>query len=189
MKHQTWCGLTAKMGTVLAGVFSIMATHMHLIFERRHLGNGNCTDSLQTQNINVLSRFLICWSFRIILSVSLITMMVSCLLLYSVFAKIYEGLMSYIVWILTYEFINLTVQVLTDEFSVSLVRAMRWFGWVSRASLHCFWLHFVLTQAHILYQSKKQGNIVSYHRRISVGVGETHQRKSKIINFIHHYSD
>ncbi|XP_051008581.1 transmembrane protein 217 [Acomys russatus] len=189
MKRQTWCGLTAKMGAVLAGVFSIMATHMHLIFERRHLGNGNCTDGLQTQKINVLSRFLICWSFRVILFMSLTTMMVSCLLLYSVYAKIYGGLMSYAAWILTYEFTNLTVQILTDEFSIALVRAMRWFGWVSRASLHCFWLYFVITHAQTIYQSKKQGNIISYHRRTSLGIVDAPRRKSRIVNFTHHYND
>ncbi|XP_032744851.1 transmembrane protein 217-like [Rattus rattus] len=189
MKNQSWCGLTAKMGTVLSGVFSVMATHMHLIFERKHLGNGNCTDNVHSQGINILSHFFICWSFKIVLSLSLITMLVSCFLLYSVYAQIYEGLMSYTVWIIIYEAVNLAVQTLTDEFSVALVRAMRWFGWVSRASLHCFWLYFVVTHAQIIYQSKKQGNIITYHRRISLGIGETPRRKSKIINFIPHYSD
>lgn len=189
MKHQTWCGLTAKMGTVLSGVFSIMATHMHLIFERKHLGNSNCTDNLQMQDINMLSRFFICWSFRITVFTSFVTTVVSFFLLYSVYAKIYEGLMSYTGWIITYEFTNLAVQIFTDEFSTALVRAMRWFGWVSRASLHCFWLYFVVTYAQVIYQSKKQGNIISYHRRISLGSGDTPRRKSKIINFIHHYGD
>ncbi|CAH6789931.1 transmembrane protein 217 [Phodopus roborovskii] len=186
MKQQNWCGLTAKMGTVLSGVFSIMATHMHVIFERKHLGNGNCTDNLQSRGIDVVSHFLICWSFKIVLLLSFITMAVSGFLLYSVYAQIYGGLMCYTIWIFTYESINLAIQILTNEFSVALVRAMRWFGWVSRASLHSFCLYFVVTHAQIIYQSKKQGNILSYHRRISLGTGDTPRRKSKIINFIHH---
>uniref|UniRef100_A0A8C2MCC6 Transmembrane protein 217 n=2 Tax=Cricetulus griseus TaxID=10029 RepID=A0A8C2MCC6_CRIGR len=186
MKQQNWFGLTAKMGTVLSGVFSIMATHMHLIFERKHLENSNCTDNLQSQFTNVVSHFIICWSFKIVLLLSLVTMAVSCFLLYSVYAQIYGGLMSYTIWIFTYESINLAVQIFTNEFSVALVRAMRWFGWVSRASLHSLCLYFVVTHAQIIYQSKKQGNIISYHRRISLGAGDAPRRKSKIITFIHH---
>lgn len=188
MKPQSWYGLTSKMGTVLSGVFSIMATHMHLIFERKHLGNGNCTENFQTHGISILGHFFICWSFRIILFLSIFTMIASCFLLYSVYAQIYEGLMGYTIWIITYESTNLAVQTLTDEFSVALVRAMRWFGWVSRASLHCFWLYFVITHAQVIYQSKKQGNILTYHRRISLGSGDSPRRKSKIIHFIQHYS-
>ncbi|XP_055463251.1 transmembrane protein 217 [Psammomys obesus] len=189
MKHQTWCGLTAKIGTVLSGVFSIMAAHMHIIFEKKHLGDGNCMEKVQMQDINVLSRFFICWSFRIVTFTSFVTMVASCFLLYSVYAKIYEGLMSYTGWIITYELTNLAVQIFTDEFSIALIRAMRWFGLVARASLHCFWLFFVITYAQFIYQSKKQGNIISYHRRISLGGGDAPRRKSKIVNFIHHYND
>lgn len=188
MKQRSLYGLTAKMGTVLSGVFSIMATHMHLIFERKHLGTGNCTENFQAHGLNVVGHFFICWSFQIVLFTSVVTMVASCFLLYSVYAQIYEGLMSYTVWILVYESTNLAVQTLTDEFSVALVRGMRWFGWVSRASLHCFWLYFVVTQAQIIYQSKKQGNILTYHRRISLGSGDHPRRKSKIIHFAQHYS-
>lgn len=188
MKQRSLYGLTAKMGTVLSGVFSIMATHMHLIFERKHLGTGNCTENFQAHGLNVVGHFFICWSFQIVLFTSVVTMVASCFLLYSVYAQIYEGLMSYTVWILIYESTNLAVQTLTDEFSVALVRGMRWFGWVSRASLHCFWLYFVVTQAQIIYQSKKQGNILTYHRRISLGSGDHPRRKSKIIHFAQHYS-
>lgn len=189
MRQQNWYGLSAKMGTVLSGAFSIMATHMHLIFEKEHFGNNNCTSSLQSQGINVVRYFFICWSFKIILFLSLVTMAVSCFLLYSVYAQIYGGLMSYTIWIFTYESINLVVQILTDEFCMTLVRAMRWFGWVSRASLHSFCLYFVVTHAQIIYQSKKQGNILSYHRRISLGAGDNSRRKSKILTFIHHYNE
>lgn len=189
MKQQSWYGLSAKMGTVLSGVFSIMATHMHLIFEKKQFGSSNCTNNLQSQGINVVKYFFICWSYKIILFLSLVTMAVSCFLLYSVYAQIYGGLMSYTIWIFTYESINLVVQILTDEFCRTLVRAMRWFGWVSRASLHSFCLYFVVTHAQIIYQSKKQGNILSYHRRISLGTGDAPRRKSKILNFIPHYNE
>ncbi|KAL1771687.1 transmembrane protein 217 isoform X1 [Sigmodon hispidus] len=186
MKQQNWCGLTTKMSTVLSGVFSIMATHMHLIFEGKHLGNGNCTNFLQSQNFNVVSHIFICESFKIVLILSLITMMLSCLLLYSVYAQIYGGLMIYTIWILIYEATNLAIQILTYEFCEALIRAMRLFGWVTRASLHSFYLYFVITHAQIIYQSKKQGNILSYHRRMSLGGGDAPRRKSKILSFIHH---
>ncbi|XP_036024346.1 transmembrane protein 217 [Onychomys torridus] len=189
MKQQRWYWMSAKTGTVLSGVFSIMATHMHLIFERRHLGVSNCTDIHHGQGINMVGHFFVCWSLRIVILLSIVTMAVSCFLLYSVYAQIYGGLMSYTIWIFTYESITLAIQILTDELSVALVRAMRWFGWVTRASLHSFCLYFVVSHAQIIYQSKKQGNILSYHRRVSMGSRDTTRRKSKILNFIPHYND
>ncbi|KAM4835435.1 transmembrane protein 217-like isoform 1-T2 [Thomomys bottae] len=190
MKQKRWCGMTAKMGTMLSGVFSIIITHLYLIFEQKHLENGNCTD-ISTQNQrsfrHKLSNFIICWSFRIILFQSFITMIISFLLLYSVYAQIYRGLVIYSAWIFIYEAINLVIQIITNDFNIEEVRIVRWSGLVCRDLLHGFWMFFVFNYMQIIYKSQKQGNIV-YSRRMSVLNGETPRRKSKIISFVHHYN-
>uniref|UniRef100_G3QNX3 Transmembrane protein 217 n=1 Tax=Gorilla gorilla gorilla TaxID=9595 RepID=G3QNX3_GORGO len=170
MKQQQWCGMTAKMGTVLSGVFTIMAVDMYLIFEQKHLGNGSCTAITPKYRgaSNIINNFIICWSFKIVLFLSFITILISCFLLYSVYAQIFRGLVIYIVWIFFYETANVVIQILTNnDFDIKEVRIMRWFGLVSRTVMHCFWMFFVINYAHITYKNRSQGNIISYKRRIS----------------------
>ncbi|XP_055120291.1 transmembrane protein 217 isoform X4 [Symphalangus syndactylus] len=170
MKQQQWCGMTAKMGTVLSGVFTIMAVDMYLIFEQKHLGNGSCTEiTLKYKAVSdIINNFIICWSFKIVLFLSFITIIISCFLLYSVYAQIFRGLVIYVVWIFFYETANVVIQILTNnDFGIKEVRIMRWFGLVSRTVMHCFCMFFVINYAHITYKNQSQGNIISYKRRIS----------------------
>ncbi|XP_003986161.1 transmembrane protein 217 [Felis catus] len=190
MRQQHWFGMTAKMGTVLSGVFTIVATNMYLIFEHRYIRNNNCTDNhLLNKSASVLiSQFIICWAFNMVFFLSFITLIISCFLLYSVYAQIHRGLMTYIIWILFYEAVNIIVQIFTNNDSViEEVRVVRWFGLMSRIFMHCFWIFYVISYAHIIYKSQSPGNIISYNRRISTGNGVFLRRKSKIINFTRHY--
>lgn len=101
MKQKRWCGMTAKIGTVLSGVFTIVATNMYLIFEQKYLRSSNCADfNPQSKSTNILiNHFFICWSFSIVLFLSCITIIISCLLIYSVYAKICRSMVIYIIWI------------------------------------------------------------------------------------------
>ncbi|XP_008261074.2 transmembrane protein 217 isoform X1 [Oryctolagus cuniculus] len=190
-KPLRWCGMTAKMGTVLSGVFTIMATKMYLIFEEKHLGNHNCLKTgPQDSADDAINEFIICHSWKIVFYLSAFTILVSVFLLYSVYIQLYRGLMTYVIWILFYETVNIIIQVLTNtDLSPTEVRVLRWFGLVSRAFMHCFWVFYVIAYAHIIYKTQSQGNILYYNRRISMGGGEAPRRKSKIISFIHHYKD
>uniref|UniRef100_A0A2K5QX18 Uncharacterized protein n=1 Tax=Cebus imitator TaxID=2715852 RepID=A0A2K5QX18_CEBIM len=98
MKQQRWCGMTAKMGSVLSGVFTILAVDMYLIFEQKYLGNGNCTEITPKDkgSSDIINNFITCWSWKIVL-----------FLLYSVYAQIFRGLVIYIVWIFFYEAVNI----------------------------------------------------------------------------------
>ncbi|XP_024413852.2 transmembrane protein 217 [Desmodus rotundus] len=192
MKQKRWCGMTTKTGTVLSGVFTIIATYMYLIFEQKHMKSSECTESNQrAKSVNVLiSQFITCWSWGIVLFLSCITFVISCLLLYSVYAQKHKGLVLYIIWILFYEAVNIVVQILTNSgTSVGEVRAMRWFGLVSRVSMHCFWMFFVMSYAQAIYKSKSQGNIISYNMRMSIGNRDFPRRKTKIISFSRHYNE
>ncbi|XP_059793459.1 transmembrane protein 217 [Balaenoptera ricei] len=188
MRRQHWCGMTAKMGSVLSGVFTIMAIDLHLIFEQKYLRRSNCTElTAQTKSTSILiKQFMICWSLTIVFFLSFITIIICFLLLYSVYAHMYKGLVIYIIWIFFYETVNIVVQTLTnDDSNIGEVRIMRWFGLVSRILVHCFWMYFVITYAYMIYKNQSQGNIISYNRRISTGSREFPRRKSKIIHFTH----
>ncbi|XP_014638359.1 PREDICTED: transmembrane protein 217 [Ceratotherium simum simum] len=191
-RPQHWCGITAKTGTVLSGVFTIVATDMYLTFEQKHLKGSDCAELKgRAKSVNMLiNQFITCWSWNIVLFLSSITIIISCLHLYSVYARMYTGLMIYIAWIPSYEIANIVIQVLTNKESlIGEVRFMRWFGLVSRIFMHCFWIFFVVTYAHTIYKNEGQGNIVPYNRYISTGRGEFPWQKSKIVNFSRHYSE
>uniref|UniRef100_A0A452DQG1 Transmembrane protein 217 n=1 Tax=Capra hircus TaxID=9925 RepID=A0A452DQG1_CAPHI len=190
MKQQHWCGMTAKMGSLLSGVFTITSVDLYLIFEQKYLRRNNCTEQMsQIKSTSILIKlFIICWSLTIVVFLSFITILISCLLLYSVYTHMHRGLVIYVVWILFYETVNIVVQCLTnDGSSMAEVRIMRWFGLVSRICMHCFWMFFVITYAYMIYKNKSQGNIISYNRRVSTSSGDFLPRKSKIINFSRRY--
>ncbi|EHB05928.1 Transmembrane protein 217 [Heterocephalus glaber] len=165
-REQRWCGITARRGTVLAGAFSIMATHLHLIFEWRHLAWGDCPDTSQASESSgdVVRRFVTCWSLAIVLLLSVVTMAASGLLLYSVYAQVHRGLLLYVSWIVFYEAANLAVQILSTGTSTGAVRVLRWFGLVARACMHYFWLWFVITYARLSYKNQPRGDILAYSR-------------------------
>ncbi|XP_053459568.1 transmembrane protein 217 [Nycticebus coucang] len=190
MKQRRWCGMTAKMGTVLSGVFTIMATVLSLIFEQKYLGHGNCTETeLEARHTSdIINDYLTCWSWSIVLLVSVITVFISCFLLYSVYAHIYKGLLIYGIWIFFYETTNIVIQVFTNvDIPIEEVKVMRWFGLVARILMHGFWMFFIITYAHIAHKNKTQGNIVFYNRRISMVSADSSRRKSKIMSLVHHY--
>ncbi|XP_037699631.1 transmembrane protein 217-like isoform X2 [Choloepus didactylus] len=192
MRQQQWCGMTAKTGSVLSAVFSIISTDLYITFEEKQIKNGTCT-SISPQNYTVTYKMTprpSCWSLKILVISSIITLIVSFFLLYSVYAQKYKGLVIYAIWIPLFEFISIIIQVVTNnDSSIIEVRVMRWFGLVTRVLLHCFWMFFVITYAHSIYKSQSQGNILTYNRRISMGSGEFPRRKSKITSFSHHYNE
>lgn len=183
-KQKRWCGMTAKLGTVLSGVFTLLAVYLYLNFEQKHLRDSYCPLKTQTRynsTDDVINKFIICHSQMIVFYLSIITVVISCFLLYSVYVKLYKGLMTYVIWILFYEIVNIIVQGLTNTgLHTTEVRVLRWFGLVARVVMHCFWAFYVITYAHIIYKDHSQGNILTYNRRISMGSGDFLPQKSKI---------
>ncbi|XP_006882228.1 PREDICTED: transmembrane protein 217 [Elephantulus edwardii] len=181
MRQQYWYGMSAKLGTVLAGVFTIVATEMYLIFEEKYIRGENCSDLEWAQSeTKMISLFLMCWGFEIVLLVSLVTCGVSVFLLYSVYAEVFRGLLVYIIWIILYEVMNIIIQFLTNTNpKIRAVRVMRWFGLMSRIFMQCFWMFFVLTHAYTLHKSKTQGHILTYDSRVSPEPRSFLRRKSE----------
>ncbi|XP_028925237.1 transmembrane protein 217 isoform X1 [Ornithorhynchus anatinus] len=129
MNQRHWCGLTAKLGTFLAGIFTILVTDMFLIFEKRHMkGSTNCSH-IQEESPTV-NHWMICRSFSFSIFLAIITVFICCFLLYSVFAQFYIGMVTYVVWIIFYEASNLLLQILTNRpGDNTLIEEMVWARW------------------------------------------------------------
>ncbi|XP_074120822.1 transmembrane protein 217, partial [Sminthopsis crassicaudata] len=185
IKMRHWFAMNAQLGTFLSGVFTIFATNMYVVFEEKHMVKLNCTEQNGEDNINVINDFIICWSYKITLCLSLITVLISCFLLYSVHAQIYKGMVIYVIWIIFYEAVNSLLQILTNkpnDKSPSEVKFLRWFGLISRIFMHAFWLFFVITYAHRVYKKQVQTNIASYTSRLSTNM-ESKRDNSYYPNF------
>ncbi|XP_016285183.2 transmembrane protein 217 [Monodelphis domestica] len=171
MRTQRYCGMTAQLGTFLSGVFTIFTTNMFVVFEERHMGDPNCTIQI-AEEVNLLNKVIICWSFKITFGMSMVTILISCLLLYSVRAQIYQGMVVYVIWIIFFEAVNSLLQTLTNtagegKMNPVEVRYLRWFGLISRVFMHGFWIFFVLKYAHIVYKKQMENKIASYNRPFS----------------------
>ncbi|XP_077017766.1 transmembrane protein 217-like isoform X1 [Tamandua tetradactyla] len=192
MRQQQWCGLTAKMGSVLAAVFSIISTNLYVIFEEKNIKNSSCT-KISPQNSTIKYKMILynsCWISKLLIFSSTITIIVSISLLYSVYTQKYRGLLLYAIWIPLFEILSMIFQALTDTNSTIVeVRVIRWFGLVTRVLVHCFWLFFVITYAHRIYKNQSQSNLLAFNRRNSMGSGEFPRRKSKITSFSHRYNE
>ncbi|XP_038605640.1 transmembrane protein 217 [Tachyglossus aculeatus] len=115
MNQRHWCGLTAKLGTFLAGIFTILVIDMYLIFERRHMeGSTNCSSHVHEES-HTINHWMICRSFSLSVFLAIITVFICCFLLYSVFAQFYIGMVTYVIWIVFYEASNLLLQILTNR--------------------------------------------------------------------------
>ncbi|XP_072494521.1 transmembrane protein 217 [Notamacropus eugenii] len=179
MREQHWFGLNAQLGTFLSGVFTIFVTNMYIVFEEKYMKNINCSTENKQVKTNFVNSLIACWSYWITFCLSIITILISCFLLYSVYAKIYQGMVIYVVWIVFYEAVNSLLQSLTNTRNNVIpeeVRYLRWFGLFSRIFMYGFWMFFVIKYAHIVYRNKMQSNITSYTRRLFTYVESNEDR-------------
>ncbi|XP_027732136.1 transmembrane protein 217 [Vombatus ursinus] len=177
MRRQHWFGMNVQLGTFLSGVFTIFVTNMYVVFEEKYMGQRNCVP--ENNQEKTMNNFIICWSYKIIFCLSIITVFVSCFLLYSVYAQLYQGMVTYVVWIIFYEAVNSLLQALTNNpnnGSPVEVRVLRWFGLISRIFMHGFWMVFVIKYVHIVYRNQMQSNVTSYSRRLSTIVESKRER-------------
>ncbi|XP_055993311.1 transmembrane protein 217 [Sorex fumeus] len=176
VKPKYWCGMTAKMGSIMSGAFSIMSSNMYLIFEQSSLSRINCSEyKASYSGISLLG----CSSLEIVFSLSFLTVIVSGFLIYSVYAQLLKGLFFYIIWIVFYECINIVIQIYTNSSTTVIqIRVLRWFGLVSRVSMHCFWIFFVINEAHMIYKLKCKVHITPFNRHISLGNEDVARRLS-----------
>ncbi|XP_068929760.1 transmembrane protein 217-like [Petaurus breviceps papuanus] len=175
-----WLGLNAQLGTFLSGVFTVFVTNMHVVFEEKYTRNNNCSIENKQQEINIMNNFVICWSYKIILCLSIVTILISFFLLYSVYAQIYQGMIAYVIWIIFYEAVNFLLCFLSTSTPIMTpgdVKFLRWFGLISRMFMHGFWMSFVIKFAQKTYKkSQMQSDTTFYSRRLSTIVESKRER-------------
>ncbi|XP_004619407.1 transmembrane protein 217 [Sorex araneus] len=180
MKQKYWCGMTARMGTILSGAFSIISSNMYLIFEQNHLSRINCSKyKANYSSISFHNWHFSCNCLEIVFFLSFFTIIVSGFLIYSVYTRLLKGLLFYIIWIIFYECINILVQIYTNSSTTAIpIRALRWFGLIIRLSLHCFWIFFVINEAHMIYKLKCKVHVTLFNRHVSLGNEDITRRLS-----------
>lgn len=168
MNQYHCCGMPAKAGAVLSGVFSIISSNMYLIFEHHYLKRNNCSEPKTNHSSrSFLDEYIGCISLQIAFVLSFLTIIASFLLLYSVYAQLWKGLMAYIIWIIFYECANTVIQIVTkNNTTIKLVIALRWFGWFTRILMHCFGIFFVIMEAYMIHRLKSKVQMISFKRCI-----------------------
>ncbi|XP_067827953.1 transmembrane protein 217-like [Heptranchias perlo] len=163
------CGLTPRDGTIVAGMFMLMVSIMHLIFESghfRHYKNLPNPTPSDVEDSLFLKIIPFCIGSITLVCVNIVAIF---LLLISVWKELFWGVGGYIIWIVCYEIGQLNLLIFTIPYHVELsnsVRALEWFGFSMRLISHFFWLTFMIVHTIELYkisrnnedpsQSKKQ---------------------------------
>ncbi|XP_069344622.1 putative transmembrane protein 217B [Eulemur rufifrons] len=160
--------------TLMVGTFSVLNTIQFLIFDLSRLTQIGYEDdfSIYQHTQSELVSWIMTSSYNISIGLSLITILVSCFLLYSIHMSIYVGLLIYTLWITTYELTSFSMVLLINgaikekfkELS-SLYLTLQ----ISRMLLHFFCLPFVVKHAYTLYKVPRT-------------VGKVHQRRVSSLN-------
>ncbi|XP_078389847.1 transmembrane protein 217-like [Cetorhinus maximus] len=152
MKQKRWCGLNAKEGTIMAGLFMMMVSIMQLIFDVgnfRYLKPPFTSDSTNNrgsslQIFTIGSTVLTC-----------LTIVAVILLFLAIWKEIFWGVAGYITWIFLNELSNICLMSFLlpelDRLPKSM-RALEWFGLITRLLSHIFWMMFVTSHAINLYK-------------------------------------
>nr|XP_020855288.1 transmembrane protein 217 isoform X2 [Phascolarctos cinereus] len=151
------CKMSPRLGSFMAGIFTIFLTIQSLILDL----NQTSSFGKDPNKFNIYKelRGVVFWAFshknNITIFLSITTLLASCFLLYSVHMKLYLGLFIYILWIITYEItcfslILLISQAIQPPFLP--IKHFLWINQISRMILQAFWLPFVMTYAYSLFK-------------------------------------
>ncbi|XP_036622141.1 transmembrane protein 217-like [Trichosurus vulpecula] len=190
MFWQQRCKMNPRMGSCMAGIFSILLTIQSLILDL----NQTFSFGRDPNKFHIYKELhgVVLWTFshknNITIFLSITTLLASCFLLYSVHMELYLGLLVYILWIVIYEItcfslILLMSQVIQPPFLP--IKYYLWINQISRMIFHAFWLPFVTIYAYDLFKDPYHWAKQSPHSRQHSEVSEswsqmataTHERK------------
>ncbi|XP_043820307.1 transmembrane protein 217-like [Dromiciops gliroides] len=190
MFWQRKCMMSPRLGSCMAGIFTIFITIQSLILDL----NQTSSFGKEPNKFNIYEELqgVTLWTFthknNITIFLSITTLLASCFLLYSVHMKLYLGLLVYILWIIIYEItcfslILLITQVIQPPFLP--IKYYLWISQISRMIFHAFWLPFVVTYAYNLFKgpyhlAKKSPRTKLYSDAVSESwshMGMNHERK------------
>ncbi|XP_069776063.1 transmembrane protein 217-like isoform X1 [Narcine bancroftii] len=164
------CGLNAKEGTVVAGLFTLISSIMHMIFEI-----GNLRYLVTVINATALEdekkAFLQMFNFNCTLMITLIGVGIIAVfgLFLSVWREIFWGVGIYVVWIFLYEFGQLFLLIFEGHIHYHYLRAMKilhWAGLAMESIIQCYWLIFLIRHTIELYKVSRMAKDPSKLKRI-----------------------
>ncbi|XP_051900713.1 transmembrane protein 217-like [Pristis pectinata] len=156
----TICGLSAKEGTIVAGMFTLITSTLHIIFESGNLRFYNTVVNL-TSSEAVNSAFfktldLYCYMSIGLISAGIIAVFV---LFLSVWKELFWGVGGYIIWIFLYEIAHISLLVLSlpnSAYFPKSMYALECTGLVLRILMQTYWLFFLTRHMMELYRFNRR---------------------------------
>lgn len=164
--------MSDKLFSLLVGIFSILNTIQFLIFDLNELTFIGYEDrfSVYTDG-SVIATWVLTNKKNISISLSTITILVSAFLLYSIHFNVYQGLLCYALWIVSYELTSFSMVLLLNGIIKEQFKELGYVHLVfqiSRMLLHFFCLPFIIKHTYILYRDPKTFSKISRRRLSSI---------------------
>ncbi|XP_059831201.1 transmembrane protein 217-like [Hypanus sabinus] len=155
------CGLSAKEGTIVAGMFTLIISTIHLIFESGNLRYYTVLSNFTSSEAD-LKAFLITFELYCYVTMGLIgaSIFAVFVLFLCIWKKIFWGVAGYIIWIFLYEIghICLLVSFPNNENLIKNMYALECFGLVFRLLLQIYWLFFLTRHVMELYRIRRMAD-------------------------------
>lgn len=177
------CGLSPRQGTILSGIYMMLAGFVYAVFNGGNLRNvvillRSVNNTEEVSNALRVIPYLY-YAFYGLIG---ITYCMIFLLFISVDHNRYEGILLYMCWIAIYEVLNfiflITIHVLLETAGFSLPR-LQWIGFSIRICLHFYWMVYVMTYTMDLkhkrsVRMKRQTMVRRKHRPLTSNYAPSH---------------
>ncbi|XP_008150250.1 putative transmembrane protein 217B [Eptesicus fuscus] len=161
-----------KLFSLLVGIFSILNTIQFLIFDLNELTFIGYEDRFSVyMDGSVIATWVLTNKKNISISLSTITILVSAFLLYSIHLNVYQGLLCYALWIISYELTSFSMVLLLNAIIKEQFKELGYVHLVfqiSRMLLHFFCLPFIIKHTYNLYRDPKTFSKISRRRLSSI---------------------
>ncbi|KAL2791754.1 uncharacterized protein WCI35_007131, partial [Daubentonia madagascariensis] len=165
--------MNARRLSFMVGIFSVLDTIQFLIFDLNQVTYIGYEDrfSIYMDTKSELVFWVMTYRNTINISLSVTTILVSCLLLYCIHKNIYIGLPIYAMWIITYELTSFSIVLLTNGIIKEQFKELSYLYLtfqVSRMLLHFVCLPFIVKHAYTLYKDPKSVGKIGRRRPSSL---------------------
>uniref|UniRef100_G3UHR1 Transmembrane protein 217 n=2 Tax=Loxodonta africana TaxID=9785 RepID=G3UHR1_LOXAF len=166
--------MNAKKYCFIVGIFSILNTIQFLLFDVNYVVNFGYRDSLFSiyKETHLDQDYWVISNMKAIkICLSIITLIVSCTLLYCIHMNICLGMLTYAIWIIIYEVFNFPLALLLKDSVRNLFEELSYLHLIfqiSRMLLHFCCLPFIIKQMLIIYKDPKMSSKMGRRRHSSI---------------------
>ncbi|KAM9665253.1 LOW QUALITY PROTEIN: putative transmembrane protein 217B [Trichechus inunguis] len=166
--------MNAKKYCFIVGIFSTLNTIQFLLFDVNYVisfGYKEGLFSIYNETHPDQDSWFIANMRGIKICLSIITLIVSCTLLYCIHMNICLGLLTYTIWIIIYEVFNFPLALLLKDSIRNLFEELSYLHLIfqiSRMLLHFCCLPFIIKQMLILYKDPKMSSKMGHRRHSSI---------------------